>query len=124
MTRGQGERLADVRPVLQRLHVILGRLAGAEGSRSLIARALNLAHGEAPWLKTAHLTSDGLLTGVEEGIVHGDPEKRQQGEMLLLAHVLELLHTFIGERLTLQLIKEGWPDLILERDDDLKEPHP
>lgn len=31
--------------------------------------------------------------------------------MILVAHVLELLQIFIGERLTLQLVKEAWPDL-------------
>jgi hypothetical protein len=117
-----GRSEPDPGRVIQQLHVILGRLAGTAGSHSLLARALSLARDESPGLRKAHLTSDGQMTGLGEGLVPDDPQRRQESVMVLVAHVIELLHTFIGERLTLQLIKEGWPDLILESDDDLKEP--
>jgi hypothetical protein len=36
--------------------------------------------------------------------------------VVLVAQVLELLRTFIGESLTLQLVKEAWPELDQNRD--------
>lgn len=123
-SQGENDPGRGLVTVIQRLHVILGRLAGSAGSHSLIARALNLAHGEVLWLRAAQVTSDGLLTGLERGLVPADIDKRHEGEVILVAHIIELLHTFIGERLTLQLIREGWPDLSHQHDDDLKDPQP
>ena len=114
----------DMGRVLQRLHVVIGRLAGVTGSFSLMARALHLAKVEVPWLGTFQITDEGLLSGSEEGVLPRDPAMRRQGGVIPVAHVIELLHTFIGERLTLQLIKEAWPDQAIFDDDDLKDIQP
>lgn len=110
--------------MVRRLHEVLGRLAGTEGSRSLITRALSLSQLEVPWLRNVHPAPTGLRMDLAATDVPADHAERLHGEVTLVAHVLELLFTFIGERLTLQVIREGWPDLTHERDDVLKDPNP
>lgn len=87
-------------------------------------RALNLAQDDVPWLRNAQLAPDGLLIDLDPALIPTDPHERLRGEVVLVAQLLELLHTFIGERLTLQVIREGWPGLTLHRDDVLKDPNP
>ncbi len=92
--------------VCERLGVPLARLAGVVGFRSLLSRALSLAKAEDKSLTTAHVGTDGTLEGF-------DNTEHTQGRdcgVALVAHLLGLLVTFIGEPLTRQLIRGAWPD--------------
>ncbi len=94
--------------VCGRLGVLLTKLAGAGGFRSLLSRALALARAEEPWLATVHVDPDGSLVGLEH---HGhNNDELLRWETALVAQLLGLLHVFIGEALTNQLLKEAWPD--------------
>jgi hypothetical protein len=44
------------------------------------------------------------------GLVPGDDV---EATVALTAHFLELLVTFVGEALTLRLLREAWPDALL-----------
>jgi len=96
--------------VLERLDAVLAHIAGQSGSRSLLERALALAQVDAPTLKTLHI-APGPSLGNEWRIAHSGAFDAKSDQVVLVTHVLELLRTFIGERLTLQLVKEAWPDL-------------
>jgi hypothetical protein len=102
------ENLSDsntsaVRIVSEKLRRPLSRLAGTAGFRSLLMRALTLAKREAPLLDGVQVKEDGSLEGL-------DGEETEAGAVLI-AYLVELLETFIGESLTLRLLKDIWPSL-------------
>ena len=89
--------------VCDKLRRPLTTLAGAAGFRSLLARALTLAKQESPVLGAWEVKSDGSLQGL-------NGEAAQSGAVLI-AHLLGLMITFIGESLTLRLLHDVWLDL-------------
>jgi hypothetical protein len=89
--------------VCDKLRRPLTTLAGAAGFRSLLARALTLAKQESPVLGAWEVKSDGSLQGL-------NGEAAQSGAVLI-AHLLGLMITFIGESLTLRLLGDVWLDL-------------
>lgn len=107
-TQGQ----AAVR-VCDKLQNSLTRFAGPDGFTSLLRRALALAGADAPSLKSVQLEHDGCLKGfaaVAVASATGGPE----AAVSVIAGLLELLVTFIGEPLTLRLVRESWPNASLE----------
>lgn len=92
--------------VCEKLRHSLTTLAGAAGFHSLLLRALTLAKREAPSLGTLQVNAAGSLEDVDPNRYNQDAE----GGTLLVAHLIELLFTFIGEALTLRLMHDIWPD--------------
>lgn len=97
--------------VLERLDAVLSRIAGQAGSRSLLTRALAMAKTNAPALNALQIPVSGPFTRGEWQLERAASFDKENEQVILVAHVLELLQIFIGERLTLQLVKEAWPDL-------------
>jgi hypothetical protein len=98
--------MADMQAVCRvcdKLRRPLATLAGAEGFRSLLARALALAKQESPALGAWEVKADGSLEGL-------DDEGAQSGSVLI-AQLIGLMITFIGESLTLRLLHDVWLDL-------------
>ena len=91
----------------------LAALMGTGGFQVLLARSLVLASTEVPWLRAVHVKTDGTLDGLEE--LHGQvgPSEFFEGRVVLLAQLLGLLVAFIGEKLTLLLVSEVWPNVPL-----------
>jgi hypothetical protein len=89
--------------VCDKLRRPLTTLAGAAGFRSLLARALTLAKQESPVLGAWEVKPDGSLQGL-------NGEAAQSGAVLI-AHLIGLMITFIGESLTLRLLHDVWLDL-------------
>jgi hypothetical protein len=89
--------------VCDKLRRPLTTLAGVAGFRSLLARALTLAKQESPVLGAWKVESDGSLQGL-----NGEAE---QSGAVLIAHLIGLMITFIGESLTLRLLHDIWVDL-------------
>ncbi len=89
--------------VCDKLRRPLATLAGAAGFRSLLTRALTLAKQESPTLGAWQVTADGSLEGL-------NGETAQSGAVLI-AHLIGLMMTFIGESLTLRLLHDVWIDL-------------
>jgi len=89
--------------VCDKLRHPLTTLAGSAGYRSLLARALTLAKQESPVLKAWEVRSDGSLQGL-------NGEAAQSGAVLI-AQIIGLMITFIGEPLTLRLLHDIWLDL-------------
>jgi hypothetical protein len=100
-------------PVCERLRPHLATLVGNTGYRALFLRARALAGAEVPWLRTVQVKADGSLGGVEELHTQLDPDELFEGRVVLVAHLLGLLVAFIGENLTLRLVREIWPKVRL-----------
>jgi hypothetical protein len=113
-----GTHAADARGheagrVIERLRISLTRLAGSDGFISLLRRSLTLARSDVPSLRTVTLKPDGSLEGLEE--LAADAENGgAEAAVAITAHLLGLLVTFIGEPLTLRLVRDAWPDVSLE----------
>ena len=98
--------------VSETLRTSLTRFAGADGYASLLRRALVLASAEEPSLQSVKVGADGRLEGFE--IIAADPGMGAPAAAAITAHLLGLLVTFIGEPLTLKLVREAWPDTSLD----------
>jgi hypothetical protein len=100
-------------PVPENLRPQLASLMGEGGFRALLGRALALASAEVPWLRAVQVKADGRLAGLEELPAQLDPDELLEGRVVLLAQFLGLLVAFIGENLTLRLMREVWPKVPL-----------
>jgi len=99
--------------VFEKLRPHLAAVMGYTGFRALLSRALALANAEVPWLRAVLVKSDGSLEGLDELEAQVDPEGIFEGRVVLLARLLGLLVAFVGENLTLWLVREVWPKLSL-----------
>jgi hypothetical protein len=97
----------------ERLYAQLERLIAPAGFHALLRRALHLAGAEFVWLREVRVEEGRgcSLTGLREA-VRGEAV-REAGEALVavIANVLWLLVTFIGDDLTERLVRQAWPAL-------------
>ncbi|MDB5353630.1 MAG: hypothetical protein JWN24_83 [Phycisphaerales bacterium] len=99
----------------EKLRAPLTKLAGTAGFSSLLSRALALARRQTPSLQGLRVEADGSLAGINDIQQDADPaEAARHGGVILVAELLNLLVTFIGEPLTLRLVREAWPDASME----------
>jgi hypothetical protein len=97
--------------VSKKLRLQLTSLMGNAGFRALLARALALASKDIAWLSAVNVNADGTLEGFDKPAAQIDPEKLAEGSVVLLTHLLGLLVAFIGEGMTLQLVRDIWPNI-------------
>lgn len=95
--------------VCDRLRKSLVRLVGVAGFRALMSRALALAKSEVPSLAAVQVLPDGTLEGLDV-LQHEDAGADGGAGVVIVAHQLQLLVTFIGEPLMLGLVRDAWPD--------------
>jgi len=102
--------------IYEKLRHGLGEFAGVAGFQSLASRALALARTEAPSLNTVRVSPDGALQGLDKIELEMDIDKVRagefpagEGEIILIARLLGLLRLFLGEVLTLSLLRVTWP---------------
>ena len=101
--------------VSDKLRISLTRFAGVDGFTSLQRRALVLARAEMPALQSIQIGADGRLEGFEKlATGTGVAAAAAAAAAVITAHLLGLLVTFIGEPLTLTLVREAWPDTSLD----------
>ncbi|MFZ0825810.1 MAG: hypothetical protein WAO02_00150 [Verrucomicrobiia bacterium] len=101
-------------PVCEKLRRHLATFMGKTGFHTLLARSLALSNAEVPWLCSVRARPDDSLEGLEELHARLAPEEFSEGEVVLLAQLLGLLVAFIGEKLTVRLVCEVWPDIPLD----------
>ena len=114
----RGNKSSEAKPpavfhVCEKLRPHLAIFMGNAGFCALFARSLTLAGAEVPWLRAVHLNVDGSVEGWDELEAQVDPKEMPEGEVVLLAQLLGLLVAFIGEDLTVRLVREVWPKLSL-----------
>ncbi|MFN2516975.1 MAG: hypothetical protein ABR556_12270 [Pyrinomonadaceae bacterium] len=103
--------------VIEELRLRLIKLAGVDGFRSLLSRALTLAKAEVPSLNTVHVQVDGSVEGFDGIEQSQEAGAAGQAGTVLVAHLLDLLVTFIGAPLTLRLVRDKWPDASMDKAD-------
>jgi hypothetical protein len=103
---------ASVR-VYERLRRQLGAPMGVDGFQALASRALALAKSESPRLRAVQVTANGGLRGLGEVESNPDADEDREAGVILIAQLLELFLTLLGEATTLRLIE----DLRLQIDD-------
>jgi hypothetical protein len=90
--------------VCEKLRRPLITLAGTDGFRALLARALTLAKREDGTLNVVSVRDDGSLEGLTADI-------NRAACASLIGELLGLLMTFVGEDLTLRLLQDVWPEV-------------
>jgi hypothetical protein len=102
--------------VYEKLRQSLGEFVGVTGFQLLASRALTLARPEAPSLSAARVTSDGSLQGLGEieTQINMGTARASEGGIILIARLLGLLRIFLGEALTLSLLRSAWPGEVFD----------
>jgi hypothetical protein len=96
---------ASVR-VYERLRSQLGAPVGVDGFQSLASRALAQAKTESPQLKAVQVMANGGLRGLGEVESQADPDEDGEVGVILIAQLLDLFLTLLGEATTLRLIED------------------
>ena len=111
---GADPHVSDVAAVIQRLRTSLSKFAGDAGFVSLLRRAVAMASADVPSLQNVRIGMNGLLDGVEQiGADPGTGALGGEAAVAITEHLLGLLVAFIGETLTVRLLRESWPDTIV-----------
>lgn len=111
-----GRLAADLREqeaalVNENLRQALMQLVGHDGYIALLRRALTLASVEVPALQSAKIGADGHIEGIEQLFTHAGAA-RDVAAVAVTAQVLELLLTFVGERLTRAVVRMACPEAL------------
>jgi len=77
---------------------------------------LTLARSEMPSLSAVQVGADGNLEGMSanEPSIKVELDRVHEGGIILIARLLGLLFVFLGEALTLSLLRDAWPDAALD----------
>ena len=111
--------------VYEKLRQSLGEFVGVAGFQSLASRALTLARPDSPNLSAVRVSADGALQGLGQGLDEieqqididkdrADESPADDGGIILIARLLGLLRIFLGEALTLSLLRNAWPGEVFD----------
>jgi hypothetical protein len=92
----------------------LASFVGEDGSHALFRRSVKLTAARFPCLADVRGAAgvDASLVKAVGGCLRSQtPDRAREASLALLIAYLDLLATFIGERLTLRLLQEGWPNV-------------
>ena len=92
--------------VYERLRRQFGAPVGVDGFKVLASRALALAKSESPRLSAVQVTANGRLRGLGEVESKTDADEGGEVGVILIAQLLGLFLTFLGEATTLRLIED------------------
>jgi hypothetical protein len=107
--------------ICEKLRPQWANLMGNIGYRTLLSRALILAHQKAVWLRAVHINPDGVLSWSGKLETRVNAEEIAFGSVVLVVELLGLLEGFIGEALALRLLQDVWPKLPRRDSDSDKE---
>ena len=92
--------------VYERLRRQFGAPVGADGFQALASRALALAKSESPRLGAVQIAADGGLLGLGEAVSRTGGNEDGEAGIILIAQLIGLFLTFLGEATTLRLIED------------------
>jgi hypothetical protein len=92
--------------VYERLRRQLAASVGVDGFQALASRALALAKSESPRLSAVQITANGGLRGLDEVESRTDVDEDGEAGITLIAQLLGLFLTLLGEATTLRLIED------------------
>lgn len=95
------------------LYVRLTPLVTTAGSQGFLTRSLHLARAQYPFLEDVRggASAETCLDGANEALQAVGSDDAYEAFVLVLAHMLGLLATFIGDDLAMRLAGEAWPNL-------------
>ena len=109
--RSATTKIPVVFAVCEKLQPQWVNLMGDVGFRTLLSRALTMAHQRVAWLRAVHVKVDGTMAWAGDLETKVDAEEMAEGSAVLIAELLGLLEGFIGETLALRLMQDVWPKL-------------
>jgi hypothetical protein len=92
--------------VYEKLRRQLGAPVGIDGFQALASRALALAKSESPRLSAVQVTANGGLRGLREVESSMNADEDGEAGIILIAQLLGLFLTLLGEATTLRLIED------------------
>jgi hypothetical protein len=98
--------LATVR-VYEKLRLQLCAPVGVDGFQALASRALSLAKSQSPRLSAVQISANGGLRGLGEVEFQMTPAEDGEVGIILIAQLLGLFLTLLGEAATVRLIEGG-----------------
>jgi hypothetical protein len=106
------ERAAAGR-VFHKLSQRLAQLIAPVGFDALLTRAVHLSLAEFPFLDGVQAAPNtaALIDALCETAANVEPSQAHEGFLTVLGNMVALLDVFIGERLTLGLLRDVWPEL-------------
>ncbi len=111
---GSDPHVSGVVAVIERLRISLSKFAGDAGFVSLLRRAVAMASSDIPSLQNVKIGINGRMDGVEQIDTSSDTGVLgEAAAVAITAHLLGLLVAFIGEPLTVRLLRESWPDTLI-----------
>ena len=97
--------------VYNKLHQSISAFAGVAAFQSFAFRALSQVQSEVPRLWSVQIAEDGSLESIRDIKSQTDNGMDLAGEegKILIGRLLNLLHIFLGEAVTLSLLRQAWP---------------
>jgi hypothetical protein len=95
--------------VYEKLNARLAPLLGLAGVQALFARSAKLAQAEFPTL--AEMATPEGLTRLGPSLRALAPPVAAEATAMLFGTFLELMTTFIGDRLTVLVLRSAWPEI-------------
>jgi len=94
--------------VYDKLHGHLAPILGAAGVQALLVRSEKLTRSQFPFLAGATLEDS---TKLREQLRTQDPAVAAESAAALFGMFFTLITTFIGDRLTTQVLRRAWPTI-------------
>ena len=105
----------DAALVSERLRESLTKFAGVYGFAALLRRALALATSEVPALVSVSVSAEGHIIGLDKLVAHA-AQVREDAAVAMTVRLLGLLVTFVGEPLTLRLVRQSSPQTSVDEE--------
>jgi hypothetical protein len=93
--------------VYDKLHAQMAPLVGDAGVQLLFVRSAKLARGE--FARLTEVSIPEASTKLRETLQAQDPALATESAVALFGTFFALITTFIGERLTIQVLRTAWP---------------
>jgi hypothetical protein len=107
--RSSEECAAAAWRVYEKLNARLVPLLGSAGVQALFIRSAKLAQSE--FVSLAEVATPDGMKKLGAGLQALDPAEANEVAAILFGTFLELMTTFIGERLTVLILRSGWPTI-------------
>jgi hypothetical protein len=102
--------------VYERLRRQLSAPVGAGSFQALASRALALAKSQSSRLSGVHITANGGLRGLDEAESQTNMDEDSEAGIILIAQLLGLFLTFLGEATTLSLLEDLRLQVVVEKE--------
>ncbi len=110
---GPAEIAAGIEGVFRQLYQIMATVIGPLGFQAVLTRAVHLTRRDYPGLGACEIACGDtfVMRGISEMIEREGADQAGAAAVALLDHIIALLCSFIGEDLTLRLLRRGWAGL-------------